>query len=73
MKSIAFGSIIGILTFAALAAPSWIEHLTGWDLDGHDGSVERSVAAVLLTLAALALALAAMKRRSCAHRRLRSE
>jgi hypothetical protein len=73
VKTYAFSCFIVLLTFAPFAAPSWIEHLTGWAPDGRNGSLERSVAAVLLTLAFLFLALAAMKRRAAAHHRLRPE
>jgi len=46
------------------ALPSWIEFMTGWDPDGHNGSVERLMVAGLLMLAALAFALASRKWRS---------
>jgi hypothetical protein len=68
MKNIALGSIIGLMAFAAFAFPSWVESLTGWDLDRHDGSIERSIVAVLLTLVVLALARAVMRRRTGAER-----
>jgi uncharacterized membrane protein len=73
VKNIALGSIIGLTAFAAFAVPSWIEFFTGWDLDRHDGSIERSIVAVLLTMALAALALAVMKRRAGAERPLRRE
>jgi hypothetical protein len=73
VRNIAFGFIIGLTTFATVAFPGWIELLTGWDPDRHDGSIERSVVAVLLTIVVLTLALAVMKRRTRAASPLRSE
>ncbi len=44
-----FAGVLGILT---LVWHDWIEFLTGWDPDRHNGSVEWFVAAVLLAVAA---------------------
>ncbi|MGA8326084.1 MAG: hypothetical protein WB757_08390 [Candidatus Cybelea sp.] len=61
MRRIALAAIATILALIAMASPTWIEFVTGFDLDQHDGSVERAIAAGLLTLAGLALAIRAIK------------
>jgi hypothetical protein len=63
MRSIAFAALAGLSVLLATAFPSWAEFVTGWDLDAHDGSLERAIAAGFSTLAVVALGLAVMKRR----------
>lgn len=43
-----FAGALGLLT---VFWRDWIEGLTGWDPDHHDGSVEWLIVAVLLTVA----------------------
>lgn len=66
-----FAAALGILT---IFWRDWIEALTGWDPDHHNGSAEWVVVAILLVVAAVvgALArrdwkLAAISRRSAAN------
>jgi hypothetical protein len=48
----AIAVLAGALGILTLVWRDWIEFLTGWDPDHHNGSVEWLVVAVLLTLAA---------------------
>ena len=52
--------LAGALAILTLVWRDWIESLSGWDSDHHNGSVEWLVAAVLL---AVALAMATVSRR----------
>jgi hypothetical protein len=70
MKQIILASIAGLAVLLATAFPSWIELLTGWNLDGRDGSIELLIPAGLLTLTGLTVALTALKRRRVAKRYL---
>jgi MYXO-CTERM domain-containing protein len=63
VKKIAFVVFACLAILLAAAFPSWIELITGWDPDGHNGSVELFIAGGLLTLAVLAFAAAAVRRR----------
>lgn len=51
-------AISGILALITLVFPDWIEFVSGWDPDQHDGSVEVLIAAGLFVVA-LAMAAAA--------------
>jgi hypothetical protein len=57
-------SITGLLCIITPFWPDWIEALSGWDPDQHDGSVEWMIAGglLLVTLAIFALARSEMKR-----------
>jgi hypothetical protein len=51
-------SIAGLLAVITVFWNDWIEAITGWDPDQHDGSAERLIIAAL-ALVAIALAVAA--------------
>ena len=51
-------AISGILALISLVLPDWIEFVSGWDPDQHDGSVEVLII-VGLFVTALAMAAAA--------------
>jgi hypothetical protein len=55
------GSIGGILCVITPIWPDWIEILTGWDPDRHDGSVEWLISGGLLIVTAILLGLAAVE------------
>ena len=59
--------LTGLLCIITLFWPDWIEAISGWDPDQHDGSVEWMIAAGLLALTVL-IGAAAMSewRRSAA-------
>ena len=50
----------GLLAVITPIMPDWIEVISGWDPDQHDGSVER---AIVLALCILTLAIAALAAR----------
>jgi hypothetical protein len=54
-------SIVGILCVITPIWPDWIEILSGWDPDQHDGSVEWYIAGGLLFVAATMFAAAAIE------------
>jgi hypothetical protein len=55
----ALASAAGILCLITPIWPDWIEMVSGWDPDQHDGSVEWMVALGLLIVAAAVTAVAA--------------
>ena len=61
------GTVLGV--FAAVLAiitpfwPDWIEALSGWDPDAHDGTAEKYIAAGLLVVAVALLAMARVELR----------
>jgi hypothetical protein len=55
-----FAGALGILT---MSWPAWIEALTGWDPDHHNGAFEWLIVATLLTLPAVIGLLANHHRR----------
>lgn len=54
-------SITGLLALITQIFPDWIELVSGWDPDQHDGSVERLIVVGLLIVAAAIFALAAQE------------
>jgi hypothetical protein len=42
--------VTGLLAFITSVFPDWIESISGWDPDEHNGSVERLVVAGLLAV-----------------------
>jgi hypothetical protein len=52
-------AITAILAIVTPFAPDWIEVLSGWDPDQHDGSVERLIVIGLCCVTALSFLLAA--------------
>jgi len=49
----------GLLAIITPVFPDWIEFVSGWDPDQHDGSVERLIVAGLFLLTTNIFALAA--------------
>ncbi len=61
----ALAAISGLLALVTTIFPDWIELVSGWDPDQHDGSVERLIIIGLFVVAvALAAAAAIEWRRS---------
>lgn len=58
---IVLASIGGILCVITPFWPDWIEILTGWDPDQHDGSVEWLISGGLLVATAILFVLAAIE------------
>jgi hypothetical protein len=56
-----FASASGLLAIITAIYPNWIESISGLDLDRQDGSLERSIVAGLLAIAAAMFALAAIE------------
>jgi len=54
-------SITGFLAIITTVFPDWIEFVSGWDPDQHDGSVERLIATGLFLVTLAMFALAAME------------
>jgi hypothetical protein len=52
-------SITGLLALITPVFPDWIELVSGWDPDEHDGSVERLIVVGLFIVAATIFGLAA--------------
>jgi hypothetical protein len=64
-----FATAAGILGVITLFWPDWIETVSGWDPDQHDGSVEWMIAAALLIISAAMFAIARIEwRRTAAAR-----
>lgn len=53
------GAVSGILGIITPMWPDWIEAISGWDPDGHDGSLEWMIVAGLLLITVMMIALAA--------------
>ncbi len=58
---IGLASITGLLAVITPVLPDWIEFVSGWDSDQHDGSVERLIVVGLFLVTAAILALAAIE------------
>jgi hypothetical protein len=58
---IGLASITGLLALITPIFPDWIELVSGWDPDQHDGSVERMIVVGLFIVAAAIFALAAVE------------
>ena len=54
----AVGAVAGLLALITPIFPDWIEFLSGWDPDQHDGSVERMIVVGLFVVAVAMFALA---------------
>jgi hypothetical protein len=67
---VGIASITGLLCIITPFWPDWIEAISGWDPDQHDGSVEWLIAGglLLVTLAIFALARSEWKRTPVAMR-----
>jgi hypothetical protein len=56
---IGFAAITGLLALITPVFPDWIEFVSGWDPDQHDGSVERMIVVGLFVVTIAMVALAA--------------
>jgi hypothetical protein len=59
--------LTGLLALITPVYPDWVEFVSGWDPDQHDGSVERMIVIGLALATAALLALAAIERRRTAN------
>ena len=55
--------ISGILCLITPLWPDWIEAVSGWDPDQHNGAVEWTIVAALLVVSTVMLAMAVRSRR----------
>ena len=58
---IALASLTGVLALITPVFPDWIEVVSGWDPDQHDGSVERLIVLGLFLFTAAIFAVAALE------------
>ncbi len=65
-SEIGLAAITGVLALITPIFPDWIEFLSGWDPDQHDGSVERLIVVGLLLVSGAIFALAAVDWRKMA-------
>jgi H+/Cl- antiporter ClcA len=52
------GTITGVLTVITLFFPDWVEAISGWDPDQHDGTVEMWIVLSLFVATLVIFALA---------------
>lgn len=55
---VAIASLTGLLALITPILPDWIEVITGWDPDQHDGSVEALIVIGLFIVTAIIFGLA---------------
>jgi uncharacterized membrane protein len=58
---IGLAAITGLLALITSIFPDWIEFVSGWDPDQHDGSVERMIVVGLFVVSIVMVALAAIE------------
>jgi hypothetical protein len=58
---IGLAAITGLLALITPVFPDWIEFVSGWDPDQHDGSVERTIVVGLFIVTLVMVALAAIE------------
>jgi uncharacterized membrane protein len=58
---IALAAITGLLALITPIFPDWIEFVSGWDPDQHDGSVERMIVVGLFVVTIVMVGLAAIE------------
>ncbi len=58
---IGWAAITGLLALITPIFPDWIEFVSGWDPDQHDGSVERMIVVGLVVVTIVMAALAAFE------------
>jgi uncharacterized membrane protein len=56
---IGLAAITGLLALITPIFPDWIEFVSGWDPDQHNGSVERKIVVGLFVVTVVMVALAA--------------
>jgi hypothetical protein len=57
----ALAAITGLLALITPIFPDWIEFVSGWDPDQHDGSVERMIVVGLFVVTIVMVGLAAIE------------
>ncbi|MBV8103912.1 MAG: hypothetical protein JO223_04670 [Hyphomicrobiales bacterium] len=65
-SEIVLASFTGLLGLITPVFPDWIEAVSGWDPDQHDGSVERMIVVGLCFLSIAIFSLAAVEWRRAA-------
>jgi hypothetical protein len=63
---VVLASLVGLLGIITPFFPDWIEAVSGWDPDQHDGSVERMIVIGLCVVSIAIFALAALEWRRTA-------
>jgi uncharacterized membrane protein len=58
---IGLAAITGFLALITPTFPDWIEFVSGWDPDQHDGSIERMIVVGLFVVTIVMVALAAIE------------
>jgi uncharacterized membrane protein len=58
---IGLAALTGLLALVTPVFPDWIEFVSGWDPDQHDGSVERMIVVGLFVVTVVMVALAAIE------------
>jgi uncharacterized membrane protein len=58
---IGLAAITGLLALITPIFPDWIEFVSGWDPDQHDGSVERMIVVGLFVVTTVIVVLAAIE------------
>jgi hypothetical protein len=58
---IGLAAVTGLLALITPVFPDWIEFVSGWDPDQHDGSVERTIVVGLFVVTLVMVALAAIE------------
>jgi uncharacterized membrane protein len=58
---VGLAAITGLLALITPIFPDWIELVSGWDPDQHDGSVERMIVVGLFVVTILMVAAAAIE------------
>jgi hypothetical protein len=63
---IILASLVGLVGIITPVFPDWIEAVSGWDPDQHDGSVERMIVVGLCVVSIVIFLLAALEWRRTA-------
>jgi uncharacterized membrane protein len=58
---VGLAAIIGLLALITPIFPDWIEFVSGWDPDQHDGSVERMIVVGLFVVTIVMIGAAAVE------------
>jgi uncharacterized membrane protein len=58
---IGLAALTGLLALVTPVFPDWIEFVSGWDPDQHDGSVERMIVVGLFVVTVVMVVLAAIE------------
>ena len=66
---VGLAAVTGLLALITPVFPDWIEFVSGWDPDQHDGSVERMIVVGLFVVTIVMVALVAIEWRRTQPRR----